>query len=112
MLHPTVLCFSKMTSKIWEWRVCDDPIEQLWDQLGRDVCVRVNTALADWSQMLAEEKDPKLQLCLNKLLTLCVILPHTTETPVYYINALLYCQYVLLPQTLVIQSIGESAVWH
>ena len=48
-----------------------NPIEHLWDQLGRAVCARVtNTAtLADLRQMLVEECDAILHQCVTRLVT-------------------------------------------
>ena len=48
-----------------------NPIEHLWDQLGRAVHARVtNTAtLADLRQMLVEEWDAIPQQCVTRLVT-------------------------------------------
>ena len=48
-----------------------NPIENLWDQLGRAVRARVTntTTLADLRQMLVEEWDAIPQQCVTWLLT-------------------------------------------
>uniref|UniRef100_A0A3B3QEN2 Tc1-like transposase DDE domain-containing protein n=1 Tax=Paramormyrops kingsleyae TaxID=1676925 RepID=A0A3B3QEN2_9TELE len=57
-----------------EWPACGpdlNPIEQLWDQLGRTVHARVTktTIMADLQQMLIEEWDGIPQQCVTKLVT-------------------------------------------
>ena len=48
-----------------------NPIEHLWDQLGRAVRARVTntTTLADLRQMLVEEWDAIPQQCVTRLVT-------------------------------------------
>ena len=48
-----------------------NPIEYLWDQLGRTVCVRVTNAtmLANLRQILVEEWDAIPQQCMTRLVT-------------------------------------------
>ena len=48
-----------------------NPIEYLWDQLGRAVCARVTNAtmLADLRQILVEEWDAIPQQCVTRLVT-------------------------------------------
>ena len=48
-----------------------NPIEQLWDQLGHAVQVRVKitTTLADLWQMLVEELDAIQKKCVTRLVT-------------------------------------------
>uniref|UniRef100_A0A3Q3ACV6 Tc1-like transposase DDE domain-containing protein n=1 Tax=Kryptolebias marmoratus TaxID=37003 RepID=A0A3Q3ACV6_KRYMA len=55
-----------------EWPPCSpklNPIEHLWDQLGRAVCSRVTnaTTLAVLQQLLVEEWDAILKQCVTKL---------------------------------------------
>ena len=48
-----------------------NPIEHLWDQLGRAVRARVTntTMLADLRQMLVKERDAIPQQCVTRLVT-------------------------------------------
>ncbi|GLD67144.1 caspase-13-like protein [Lates japonicus] len=48
-----------------------NPIEHVWDHLGRAVCARVTntTTVADLRQMLVEEWDAIPQQCVTRLVT-------------------------------------------